>query len=254
MTAFLKIDNCNTCHRSLPWDWVPAVLLNGKTMAGTGVWRSQLIRGRCSACSDILEFQRQNEQRATAVRRKLVDLLGGEKPYREFTFGRYQVMPGNQVAFEASKGFNPGADNLYLWGPCGVGKTHLAYAAARCSFEETSSLAIVRAYQLSRHVRLKGPEHEQEAIQELVDSDVLVMDALGIGVQTTYSRQLLQEILDSRHFADRAGLIVTSPYSLDALARQMDNDSIPSRLGGMCRVVGLRGRDHRLISGGTIDA
>jgi chromosomal replication initiation ATPase DnaA len=52
--------------------------------------------------------------------------LGGEKPYREFTFERYKVTPGNRRAYERSKTFDPAAENLYLWGPSGVGKTHLA--------------------------------------------------------------------------------------------------------------------------------
>ena len=225
---------------------MPAVFVNGKPIAGTGVWRSQLIQGRCHACQEALDLQRQNEKRDLALRRKLVQLLGGEKPYREFTFERYHVTPANQLAFGGCKHFDPGTDNLYLWGPCGVGKTHLAYAAARQCFEKASSVAMVRAYQLSRHVRLKGPEHEQEAIQELVVAGVLVIDALGIGSHTPYSRQLLQEIMDNRDFADRGGLIVTSPYSLGDLADQMDDDSISSRLAGMCRLIEIKGPDHRL--------
>src|SRR5437879_5621644 len=137
MTAFLKIDECQSCHRSLPWEWVPAVLLNGKPLAGTAVWRSQLIARRCLACQAASESEREKEERARLRRSDLVELLGGEKPYREFTFERYKVMPANQLGFERSKSFNPACDNLYLWGPCGVGKTHLAYAIARCSFEES---------------------------------------------------------------------------------------------------------------------
>src|SRR2546430_9664539 len=98
MTAFLKIDRCDSCHRSLPWEWVPAVLLNGKPLAGTGVWRSQLMDRRCPACQSALESARENERDALQRRGELIKLLGGEKPYREFTFDRYQVAPGNQLA------------------------------------------------------------------------------------------------------------------------------------------------------------
>src|ERR1700730_4968874 len=86
MTAFLKIDDCKTCHRSVPWEWVPAVLLGQTTLAGTGAWRSQLTNGQCAACLAAAEAKSQKEQRALAFRNKLVELLGGEKPYREFTF------------------------------------------------------------------------------------------------------------------------------------------------------------------------
>jgi len=248
MTAFLKIDDCNACLRSLPWEWVPAVLLNGKPLAGTAVWRSQLIDGRCHACRDAMALKRQNEQRACALREGLIQLLGGEKPYREFTFERYQVTADNRLAYERSKHFNPAAENLYLWGPCGVGKTHLAYAAVRRALEETLTVAILCAFQVSRRVRMKEPASEQAAVDEFSSAEVLVLDDLGTGPDTAFTRQILQEILDARDFNDRGGLVVTSRYSLNGLAAKFNDDAIPSRLAGLCRVLEIRGSDQRLAS------
>lgn len=247
MTAFLKIDACKTCQRALPWEWVPAVLANGKTLAGTGVWRTQLTRGLCPACLAALEALRQKEQNDLALRAKLIELLGGERAYREFTLERYEVAPGNQLAHERINHFNPCMDNLYLWGPCGVGKTHLVWAAARHCFEETLSVTILPAYQLSRKIRMKDPAQEQGAIDDLADSEVLVLDDLGTGPDTPFSRQILQEILDRRAFNDSGGLLVTSKYSLDELAAKLADDTIPSRLAGMCHVVEIKGSDWRLM-------
>ena len=246
MTAFLKIDECQSCHRSLPWEWVPAVLLNGKTLAGTAVWRSQLIARRCAPCQAARESAREKEEHIRLRRSALVEILGGEKPYREFTFERYQVTTANQLAFERSKNTNPACDNLYLWGPCGVGKTHLAYAVARRGFEESLSVTILWAAQLSRKVRMKDPDQEQDALDRLIEVDILVLDDLGNGTDTAYSRQILQEFLDGRHFRDRAGLMVTSKYSIDQLAAKMADDTIPSRLAGMCTVIQVRGPDGRM--------
>jgi DNA replication protein DnaC len=246
MSAFLKIDQCHTCQRSSPWEWTPAILLNGKALAGTGVWRSVLIHGRCSACFVAEESKRQEERRKQGRRYELLKLLGGERPYRELAFEQYRVTPENQLAFERANQFNPGLDNLYLWGPCGVGKTHLAWAIARRAFEETLSVRIQPAAQLSRKVRMKGPDEEQAALDDFISTEVLIIDDVGSGSDTAFHRQVLQEILDGRTSKDRAGLVITSKYSLDALASKLGDDAIPSRIAGSCQRVEIRGHDFRI--------
>jgi hypothetical protein len=39
---------------------------------------------------------------------------------------------------------------------------------------------------------------------------------------------------------------VTSRYSLNGLAQKFNDDTIPSRLAGMCEVMEIKGLDHRL--------
>ena len=246
MTAFLRIDQCRGCQRSLPWEFVPAVVINGKTLAGTGCWRSQLVVGLCPACSAVKGVEQRKQERSAALRKDLIQLLGGEKPYREFTFENFEVVPENRAAYEAAKRFKPSCEGLYLWGASGVGKTHLAWAIVRTCFESGVSIAIQRACQISRNFRMKEPSDEQAAVLEMVDAEVLVIDDFGAGAVSAYTRQLVQEILDSRDFADKAGLIVTSRFSLEGLAAYLNDDSIPSRLAALCDVVTAGGRDRRL--------
>jgi len=249
MTAFLKIDRCTACRVETPWEWVPPVSLIGKPLPGTGVWRSQLVGGQCPTCVAAHDIKHKKEQEAQALREGLVRLLGGEKPYREFTFERFQVISGNRRAFEKAKQFNPQSDNLYFWGPCGVGKTHLAHAIARQSLEQNRRVAILLAPQLTRKLRMKDPDAEQDSIDGFVRMDTWVLDDLGMGHETAYARQVLQEILDGRDFQDRRGLVITSKYSLNGLAQKFNDDTIPSRLAGMCDVVEIQGLDHRLNGG-----
>jgi DNA replication protein DnaC len=248
MTAFLKIDRCTSCHQESSWEWVPPIPVNGKSLAGTGVWRSQLLEGQCPACFAAIEAQRQQDKRVQVLREGLIQLLGGEKPYREFTFEQYEVTPGNRLAFERAKSFNPRQNNLYLWGPCGMGKTHLAYAIARTGFEQGRPVMILRPSQLTRKVRMRDPRQEQETIDGFVRVEVLILDDLGIGNDTAYARQILQEILDARDFQDRGGLVITGKYSLSGLAQTWNEDTIPSRLAGMCQIVEIKGVDGRLPS------
>ena len=246
MTAFLRIDECGRCQRSLPWEFIPAVLIDGRTLAGTGCWRSQLVDGLCPGCCSALAAEHQKQKQAAAFRKDLIELLGGEKPYREFSFDKFEVVPENRAACDAAKRFNASCKGLYLWGPSGVGKTHLAWAIARTCFESGVSVAIQRAYQISRNVRMKEPSDEQAAVSELVYAEVLVIDDFGTGAMSAFTRQIVQEILDGRDFHDQTGLIVTSQYSLDQLAARLEDDAIPSRLAGLCSIVEIVGEDRRI--------
>jgi DNA replication protein DnaC len=94
---------------------------------------------------------------------------------------------------------------------------------------------------------MKDPEQEQEVLDRLTRADILVLDNMGSGPDSSFSRSILQEILDGRLFRDRAGLVVTSKYSINQLADKMADDTIPSRLAGMCWVIEVRGQDGRLV-------
>jgi DNA replication protein DnaC len=245
MTAFLKIDCCQSCRQDTPWDFVPPIMIGSKPLVGTGVWRTQLLDGRCPACVAASEADRTREREDRALRLRLIELLGGTKPQREFTFERYRPDPGNTVALQAAKQFDPSRDNLYLWGRTGVGKTHLAYAIAGERLQHRDTVAVLRASGLTRKLRMRTPDEEQQGIDQFVRVSVLVLDEMGIGTETAYSKQVLQEILDGRDFNDRGGLIVTSMYSPFGLATRWSDNSIPSRLAAMCRVIEVRGLDHR---------
>jgi DNA replication protein DnaC len=92
---------------------------------------------------------------------------------------------------------------------------------------------------------MKDPMQEQAIIDEWALAKVLVLDDLGNGPDTLFTRQIVQEILDRRSFRDIGGLVVTTKFSLDQLAAKLGDDSIPSRLGGMCDVIEIQGKDRR---------
>jgi DNA replication protein DnaC len=241
MTAFLKIDQCKSCQQAVAWDWLDPVVLRGRQLPGTGVWRSALVDGLCSTCWDRAEATREQTRRSARQREHLIELLGGSKPYREFTFERLRVTAGNREASEAAKRFDPARENLYLWGPGRVGKTHLAIAIARTCFERGGAIKLATPFQLVRQLRMKAPDEEQQAIDGFVRADVLLLDDFGRGMDTSYGRLALQEILDGRDFNDRGGLVVTSRYFPNIVARRLNDDAIPSRLTDMCKVVEIRG-------------
>jgi DNA replication protein DnaC len=246
VTAFLKIDRCDTCGRDLAWEWTPPIVIHGAPLAGTGVWKSQLIEGKCPACFEAARTDAKRQRRLVELNERLIRLLGN-KPLEAYTFERYEQGPGNRVACEAARGFDPVKHNLYLWGNCGVGKTHLAFAITCGAYRSGHTIAAVTPAQLIRKLRMKPPEEEQSMLENFATVEVLMLDDLGLGGDTAYGRQVIQEILDARDHRNRTGLIVTSQYSPARLAVRMNDNSIPSRLTGMCKVIEIRGVDRRWV-------
>ena len=240
-------ERCRTCRRWVRPVWEPPVYCAGRPLAGTGVWRSTLDGGRCEPCTERLGRARRSLLAKLEIDRRLQVLMHGPRPVREFTLRRFSVGARNRAAFYAATKFDPAKDNLYLWGPCGVGKTHLAYAIGRRAVESGQSAQFITLPGVVRRVRMREPEDEERQIGRLAVVDVLVLDDVGVGTDTAYSRQILQEVLDRRLYRDRGGLVVTAKYSLDQLAAKLADDSIPSRLAGMCAVAFVGGRDARAL-------
>lgn len=239
------IESCLRCARSLRQSWIPPVNVRGKPLAGTGIWHSPLTDGICDACMESARSAEEHVRQRLRLQKRMRSILGS-RPADEFTFDRFAITPENRNGYEKAIGFDPRVRNLYLWGACGVGKTHLSYAIARRALESGLSAVVTTPPRLSRRLRMREPDEEQSILDSFIRADVLVVDELGIGHETAFLKQILQEILDGRTFDDRGGLVITSKFSLDALAEHLKEDAIPSRLAGRCIPVEVGGSDHRL--------
>lgn len=196
--------------------------------------------GKCEAC-EAKAAAAGEASKAEAERRakahEHVRILGGPKPYKEFTFERFVIKPGNREAYERSRRFTSKGDNLFLFGPCRVGKTHLATAIAHHELNTGGAAEImtypdlIRAFLTMQHAfDLNG---QRDTIRRLARVPVLVIDDYGLGTGSDFTNQVLWEIINARMHNYRHGLVITSNLDLDALAVKY-GDKVPSRLFEMC--------------------
>lgn len=201
--------------------------------------------GRCANCEETERLRRLEQRR---VREHGIKSLGGLRAWDTFTFDTFRESMFNAPALDAARAFDKSKDNLYLCGPVGSGKTHLATAAARKYFQK-APVYVVRVADLALEVRAaRGrSEVEKELLDRYVDAGVLVLDDLGVEKGTEFVFSLVYRLVDGRYMNRPGGLIVTSNLSLDDLTTKLGDDRVPSRLAQMARVFTFAGEpDHRL--------
>lgn len=199
------------------------------------------------------EHERAEKRRAEAARLKGAYSLGGLKAADEFRADLFVPSLVTDEAFRAAAAFDAARDSLYIFGPTGSGKSHLAAIAARRSFlrpgaDWVNRVCTVTPMKLSRVLRgCDSAAAEEKAFAELLGREVLVIDDLGVEKDTEFLVSAIYEVVNLWYQNRGGGLIVTSNLSLGDLAMKLGDDRVSSRLAEMCRVFNLTGeKDHRL--------
>lgn len=134
--------------------------------------------------------------------------------------------------------------SVWLYGNPGVGKTHLATAAAiEAAHQDVPAerwlvadlMAVLRAQALTGEA--------ERTVERMRTVDLLVLDDLGVERPTPFACECLYRIIDAR-YEESLRTIVTSNGAPSEVAKAV-GARIHSRLIGMCRVVKMDGPDAR---------
>jgi DNA replication protein DnaC len=140
---------------------------------------------------------------------------------------------------------------LFLHGPPGTGKTHLAVAllkdAGKREYDTFTTVANL-LMKLRDSFRKDAERSEADIIRQYSKANLVVLDDLGAEKTSEFALQSLYIIIDKR-YSEMRPTIITSNLTVDEIAEKV-GDRIASRIAGMCRVVELKGRDRRLSEGG----
>lgn len=201
----------------------------------------KLMDGSCFYCD---RQRKEKSAEAESVRLLDIERLGGLRGVKTFTWGNLRPTKGNQDAMAALKEFPGKTANVFLFGPAGCGKTHMATAAIQACGR------IVRAAKLIQDMRDEVMDRNPAmTLDDYAKAFPLVIDDLGAGKDTEFSVAYLLSVIDRRWMDMRDGLIVTSNLSPDQLTVKFGDDRIVSRLAGMCRIFNLKGETDGRVRG-----
>lgn len=205
-------------------------------------WNALTHEGICIDCVDQRAANERNQQKLGEYLRKTIGQYGIEN----YSFKSFKRNQNNEEAYVLAKSFDHRKHNLFIHGPCGVGKTHLAGAILKNSCSKNLSVKWINPMYVTRAIKSKWPSDEEVFIENIVSQDVLIIDDLGVGSDLAGTLRLIYEVTDRRFSRKMNGLVINSNLSIDQISKAYKDDRIASRIAGMCQVVSIDGSDYRL--------
>lgn len=232
-----KPEKCKYCGKTLYYE---CVVLMGQAM----IWNLEKPRCDCEkavafwkgwdAKQEKIKKEKELTEEQELRKQKIESILGKsgiKKRYLSRTIDSFSVTAENKRSFEVATDYIKNfreyftqGKGLYLEGPCGTGKTHLAVAIALAIINTgvpvicKTSIDILgdikRCYERNSEVT------EEEVLEAYKTVDLLIIDDLGKEQVTEWSVPVLYSILNERYEA-LLPTIITTNYNTTALAEKL---------------------------------
>jgi DNA replication protein DnaC len=217
----------------------------------------------CDKCMQEQDAKKNEELQAERSRTARRDaLLSGwkgaaiPKRFESASFETYLAeTPAQQQVLDACREYAAQWDdvitsgrNLIMCGLFGTGKTHLAISIARVVARRGALPLFARTYEAVQFVReayrRDSRMSEREAIQRMVDPDLLILDEVGVQGGGDNEQMILFAILNGRYDARRP-TIIASNEDLGGIEKYLSARVVDRLREGGGRVLAFDWESHR---------
>lgn len=231
---------CKVCHERK----------DGDVMEFFG--NKMILRIACK-CDREIEQQKKRREKQMEIERLKRTCFNSMREW-SYTFENYQgeenqslMISKNFVEdYEKMKKENIG---LLFYGSVGSGKTYLACSIANSLIEQYQISVKIRNFaQIINELQKSSFDFDKNAyIESLVNISVLILDDLGIERDTSYAKEQVYNIVNSRYLKQKPTIFTTN-LSYDTIQNCKDSveyQRIYSRIIEMCIPVMVVGEDFR---------
>ena len=211
-----------------------------------------IFKNNCKCDRERLEKQKQREKEQEIERLKRSCFISMSQ--WAYTFDNYKgekdksyIIAKNYVKeYEQMKKENIG---LLFCGTVGSGKTYLACCIANALIEEYMIRVKIRNFaQIINDLQKSGFDLDKnDYIESLTNVSVLILDDLGIERDTSYAKEQVYNIVNSRYLKQKPTIFTTNlPYEkIQNSDDGVEYERIYSRIIEMCIPVKVMGEDFR---------
>jgi DNA replication protein DnaC len=162
----------------------------------------------------------------------------------------YQVTDDNREAYDVCKAYakklSPATTRgLYIFGPVGVGKSHLGVGIIKTAFQKGLYGAVINVPSTLRKIRDSFKDHSVVVQDEVYAKKrfVVLLDDIGAENATPWAIETIYSIVDAR-YESNLPTIITSNCSPAELTKDIGARST-DRIREMCDIVEIRGLSWR---------